>query len=169
MMRTILSAIFVSAVVLTLPGGAFAAGGYIQASSEEDQIVKDANKPQIVTMKSTDAAKGIKNNNGVIILDQSGTYFTIVGVQVGSRGGTGLVRLWFQTNGKDVDNSNCEQQVPTPEYTTVMISQGVGEYKKGDKVNAMISGSATGIGLVYKKPTGEPAVPSVIFSAWKID
>jgi len=167
-MRTILSAIFVSAVCL-VSGGAFAAGGYIQASSEEDQIVKEANKPQLVTMKSTDAAKGLKNNNGVVVLDQSGTYFTIVGVQVGSRGGMGLVRLWFQTNGKDVDNSNCEQQVPTADYTTVMISQGVGEYKKGDKVNAMISGSAAGIGLVYKKPAGEPAVPSVIFSAWKID
>ena len=167
-MRTILSAIFVSAMFLA-PGGAYAAGGYIQASSEADQIVKEANKPQLVTMKSTDAAKGLKNTNGVIILDQTGTYFTIVGVQVGSRGGTGLVRLWFQTNGKDADNSNCEQQVPTADFTTVMISQGVGEYKKGDKINAMISGSATGIGLVYKKPAGEPAVPSVIFSAWKID
>jgi hypothetical protein len=120
-------------------------------------------------MPSTDAAKGIKNNKGEVILDQTGTYFTIVGVQVGSRGGTGLVRLWFQTNGKDVDNSNCEQSVPTTDFTTVMISQGVGEYKKGDKVNAMISGSAPGIGLVYKKPASEPAVPSVIFSAWKID
>jgi hypothetical protein len=166
-MKATLSAIFMSATLLASP--AFAAGGYIQASSEEDQIVKEPNKGQLVTMKSTDAAKGLKNNNGVVILDQSGTYFTIVGVQVGSRGGTGLVRLWFQTNGKDVDNSNCEQQVPTAEYTTVMISQGVGEYKKGDKVNAMISGSAGGIGLVYKKPAGEPAVPSVIFSAWKID
>jgi len=168
-MRTTLSAIFVSSMALALPSGAFAAGGYIQASSEEDQIVGTANKPQLVTMPSTDAAKGIKNNKGVVVLDQTGTYFTIVGVQVGSRGGTGLVRLWFQTNGKDVDNSNCEQMVPTPDYTTVMISQGVGEYKKGDKVNAMISGSAPGIGLVYKKPAGEPAVPSVIFSAWKID
>jgi hypothetical protein len=167
-MRTILSAILVSAMSLA-SGAAFAAGGYIQASSEEDQIVAAANKPQLVTMKSTDAAKGLKNNNGVVILDQTGTYFTIVGVQVGSRGGTGLVRLWFQTNGKDVDNSNCEQQIPTADYTTVMISQGVGEYKKGDKVNTMISGSATGIGLVYKKPAGEPAVPSVIFSAWKLD
>jgi len=110
-MRTILSAIFVSALFMTAPHGAFAAGGYIQASSEEDQIVKDANKPQLVTMKSTDAAKGIKNNNGVVILDQTGTYFTIVGVQVGSRGGTGLVRLWFQTNGKDADNTNCEQLI----------------------------------------------------------
>ena len=157
-----------SAMLLASASGAFAAGGYIQASSEEDQIATDT-KPKLVTMASTDAAKGIKNNKGVVILDQTGTYFTIVGVQVGSRGGTGLVRLWFQTNGKDVDNSNCEQMVPTPDFTTVMISQGVGEYKKGDKVNAMYSGSAPGIGLVYKKPAGEPAVPSVIFSAWKID
>ena len=157
-----------SAMLLASASGAFAAGGYIQASSEEDQIATDT-KPKLVTMASTDAAKGIKNNKGVVILDQTGTYFTIVGVQVGSRGGTGLVRLWFQTNGKDVDNSNCEQMIPTADFTTVMISQGVGEYKKGDKVNAMISGSAPGIGLVYKKPAGEPAVPSVIFSAWKID
>jgi hypothetical protein len=168
-MKTALGATFGAVMLAGSASGALAAGGYIQASSEEDQIVKEANKPQLVTMASTDAAKGIKNNKGVVILDQSGTYFTIVGVQVGSRGGTGLVRLWFQTNGKDVDNSNCEQMVPTTEFTTVMISQGVGEYKKGDKVNAMISGSVPGIGLVYKKPAGEPAVPSVIFSAWKID
>ena len=167
-MKATLSAIFMSAMLLALPSGAYAAGGYIQASSEEDQISKDT-KPNKVTMNSTDAAKGLKNDKGIITLNETGTYFTIVGVQVGSRGGTGLVRLWFQTNGKDVDNSNCEQMVPTPDFTTVMISQGVGEYKKGDKVNGMFSGSAPGIGLVYKKPAGEPAVPSVIFSAWKID
>jgi hypothetical protein len=167
-MRAILSGIFVSALLLAAPSGAFAAGGYIQASSEEDQIAKDT-KPNHVTMNSTDAAKGLKNDKGIVTLNETGTYFTIVGVQVGSRGGTGLVRLWFQTNGKDADNSNCEQLVPTADFTTVMISQGVGEYKKGDKINAMYSGSAPGIGLVYKKPAGEPAVPSVIFSAWKID
>jgi len=149
--------------------GAYAAGGYIQASSEMDQIVAAANKPQLVTMNSTDAAKGLKNTNGVVLLNETGTYFTIVGVQVGSRGGTGLVRIWFQTNGKDADNSNCEQTVPDKDFTAVMISQGVGEYKKGDKVSMMYSGSAPGIGLVFRKPAGEPAIPSVIFSAWKID
>ena len=167
-MRTILSAMFVSAMFLAAPSGAFAAGGYVQASSEEDQIAKDT-KPTEIVMASTDASKGIKNDKGTIILNETGTYFTIVGVQVGSRGGTGLVRLFFKTNGKDVDNSNCEQMVPTADFTTVMISQGVGEFKKGDKVEAWMSGSAPGIGLVYKKPAGEPAVPSVIFSAWKID
>ena len=122
-MKTFLGSIFGSAVLVASASGAFAAGGYLQASSEEDQIVKEANKPQLVTMASTDAAKGIKNNKGVVILDQTGTYFTIVGVQVGSRGGTGLVRLWFQTNGKDVDNSNCEQMVPNADYTTVKIGR----------------------------------------------
>src|SRR5215470_12022667 len=163
-MRTILRAIFASAFALAATS-AFAAGGYIQASSEQDQIGADT-KPKMITLNSTDAAKGLKNANGVITLDQTGTYFTIVGVQVGSRGGSGLVRIWFQTNGKDVDNSNCEQMVPNPEFTTVMISQGVGEYKKGDKVAMMYSGSAPGIGLVFRKPAGEPAIPSVIFSAW---
>jgi hypothetical protein len=166
-MRTTLSAIFVSAMVLAAPS-AYAAGGYIQASSEVDQIAPDT-KPHAITMNSTDAAKGLKNANGVVTLDQTGTYFTIVGVQVGSRGGTGLVRIWFQTNGKDADNSNCEQTVPDKDFTAVMISQGVGEYKKGDKVSMMYSGSAPGIGLVFRKPAGEPAIPSVIFSAWKID
>ena len=167
-MKALFGTMFGSAMLLASAGGAFAAGGYLQASSEEDQIAKDT-KPNKVTMPSTDAAKGIKNDKVLVTLNESGTYFTIVGVQVGSRGGTGLVRLWFQTNGKDADNSNCEQMVPDKDFTTVMISQGVGEYKKGDKINAMFSGSAPGIGLVYKKPAGEPAVPSVIFSAWKID
>ena len=64
-MKATLSAIFMSAMLLASPNGAFAAGGYIQASSEEDQIAKDT-KPTKMTMKSTDAAKGIKNDNGTI-------------------------------------------------------------------------------------------------------
>src|SRR5262249_25558137 len=88
-MKAALGAMSVAAMLAVSASSAFA--GYLQASSEEDQIVGTANKPQLVTMASTDAAKGIKNNKGVVILDQTGTYFTIVGVQVGSRGGTGLV------------------------------------------------------------------------------
>jgi hypothetical protein len=169
-MKATFKTMCMSAMLVASTSGAFAAGGYIQASSLVDQIVKEANKPQAVTLSDKpDAAKGIKLNKGLITVDQTGTYFAIVGVQVGSRGGTGLVRLWFRSNGKDVDNSNCEQMVPDKDFTTVMISQGVSEYKKGDTIQGMISGSAPGIGLVYKAPPGEPAVPSVIFSAWKID
>src|SRR5262249_59573817 len=72
-MKALLGTMFGSAMLLA-SASAFAAGGYLQASSEEDPIVKEANKPQLVTMASTDAAKGIKNNKGVVILDQTGTY-----------------------------------------------------------------------------------------------
>jgi hypothetical protein len=112
-MRTILSAVFVSALALAAPSGAFAAGGYIQASSEEDQIAKDT-KPQKVTMNSTDAAKGLKNDKGTIILNESGTYFTIVGVQVGSRGGTGLVRLFSRPTARTPTTATANSWSPPP-------------------------------------------------------
>ena len=37
------------------------------------------------------------------------------------------------------------------------------------KIEVVFSGSDPNIGLVVKKPTGEPVVPSVIFSGWRID
>jgi hypothetical protein len=33
----------------------------------------------------------------------------------------------------------------------------------------MFSGSEAGVGLVVKKPAGEPVVPSIILSGWRID
>ena len=77
-MKAFFGAMFGAAMLLAPASGAFAAGGYLQASSEEDQIVKEANKPQMVTMASTDAAKGIKNNKGMVQLDQTGTFSTDV-------------------------------------------------------------------------------------------
>jgi len=158
---------FGSAMLLPRPA-ALSAGGIFRPRAREDQIVKEANKPQLVTMASTDAAKGIKNNKGVVILDQTGPTSPSSGPgwQPGRyRFGQTLVP---DKHGKDVDNSNANRWSLTRVHHRHDLA-GVGEYKKGDKVNTMISGSATGIGLVYKKPAGEPAVPSVIFSAWKID
>jgi hypothetical protein len=71
-------------------------------------------------------------------------------------------------NGKDVDNSNTEQAILDPAFTTVLVCQGVMELKKGDKVEVMNSGSAPGLGLVVKKPSGEPVVTSIIISAFKL-
>jgi hypothetical protein len=36
-------------------------------------------------------------------------------------------------------------------------------------VTVVFSGSEPGVGLVVNKPAGAPAVPSVIFSGWRID
>ncbi|HKA73383.1 MAG TPA: hypothetical protein VKE26_16350, partial [Xanthobacteraceae bacterium] len=63
-MKIAFSAILMSAVLLASAGVA-AAAGFIQASSTEEQLAADP-KPKLVTMNSTDAAKNIKQDKGVI-------------------------------------------------------------------------------------------------------
>jgi len=165
-MKATFSALLVSAALGAWAGSASAAG-FIQASSTDEQLAADP-KPKVVTMNSTDAAKNIKHEKGVITVNESGAYFLIAAAQVGGKA-KGLVRMWMRVNGKDVDNSNTEQIVTDPAFTAVLVCQGVAELKRGDKVTVVFSGSEPGVGLVVKKPQGEPVVPSMIFSGWKID
>jgi hypothetical protein len=41
--------------------------------------------------------------------------------------------------------------------------------KAGDVVEVVYAASAPGLGLIASKPSGEPVVPSIIFTAYKID
>jgi len=165
-MKAIVSAVFMSAMLLASVGGA-SATSYLQASSTEEQLAADT-KPKVVTMNSTDASKNIKQEKGVIRVNESGAFFVMAAAQVGGKA-KGLVRMWMRLNGKDIDNSNTEQFISDPSFTAVLVCQGVAEVKRGDRVEVVFSGSEPGIGLVVKKPTGEPVVPSVIFSGWRID
>ena len=165
-MKATYSAIFVSAMLLASVGGA-SATSWIQASSTEEQLAADP-KPKVVTMNSTDASKNIKQEKGVVRFNESGAFFVMAAAQVGGKA-KGLVRMWMRLNGKDIDNSNTEQLISDPSFTAVLVCQGVAEVKRGDRVEVVFSGSEVGVGLVVKKPTGEPVVPSVIFSGWRID
>ena len=165
-MKAIVSAIFVSALFVTSVGGA-SATSYLQASSTEEQVAVDT-KPKLVTMNSTDASKNIKQDKGVVRVNENGAFFVMAAAQVGGKS-KGLVRMWMRVNGKDVDNSNTEQYISDPSFTAVLVCQGVAELKRGDRVEVVFSASEPGLGLVVKKPAGEPVVPSVIFSGWRID
>ena len=167
-MKARFTALLAAAMLLGSAYGASAAL-YLQASSSDNQLATDT-KGKSISMNSTDASLGISQKNGVVDIAASGNYFIVAAIQVGGNGtATGNVKLWLRVNGKDVDNSNCEQSVLQPNFTSVMVSQGVNALKKGDKVEAMYSATAPGLGLVYKKPEGEPAVPSIIFSLFKLD
>jgi hypothetical protein len=168
-MKASLTAAFVSAMLLA-SGGAFAAPVYLQASSGADQFATDT-KPKKITMDSEDAkGGGLANKDGVVTISEDGVYFVVAAGQIGTKSGVkGTVRLWLLQNGKDVDNSNCEQSVLDPAFTTVLVSQGIGEFKKGDTVQAVFSGSAPGLGIIVKKPPGEAVVPSIIFSIYKVN
>ena len=165
-MKAIVSAIFTSAMLVAWVGGA-SATSWIQASSTDEQLAADP-KPKAVTMNSTDGKKNITNTNGVVRVNENGSFFLIAAAQVGGKT-KGLVRMWMRINGKDVDNSNTEQLIADPAFTAVLVSQGVAEVKRGDRIEVVFSGSEPGIGLVVKKPAGEPVVPSIIFSGWRID
>ena len=165
-MKAIVSAIFTSAMLVAWVGGA-SATSWIQASSTDEQLAADP-KPKAVTMNSTDGKKNITNTNGVVRVNENGSFFLIAAAQVGGKT-KGLVRMWMRINGKDVDNSNTEQLISDPSFTSVLVSQGVAEVKRGDRIEVIFSGSEPGIGLVVKKPAGEPVVPSIIFSGWRID
>ena len=165
-MKVTFTTIFMSAMLLASVGGA-SATSWIQASSTEEQLSSDP-KPKVVTMNSTDGAKNIKMEKGVVRVNENGAFFIIAAAQVGGKG-KGLVRMWMRVNGKDVDNSNTEQLIADPSFTAVLVSQGVAELKRGDRVEVVFSGTEPGVGLVVKKPTGEPVVPSIIFSGWRID
>jgi hypothetical protein len=165
-MRSICSAIFMSTALLASVGSASAAS-WIQASSTEEQLASDP-KPKVVMMNSTDGAKNIKMEKGVVRVNEAGAFFFIAAAQVGGKG-KGLVRMWMRINGKDVDNSNTEQIITDPNFTAVLVCQGVAEVKRGDRIEVVFSGSEPGVGLVIKKPAGEPVVPSLILSGWKID
>ena len=165
-MKAIFGAIFTSAMLLASVGGA-SATSYLQASSTDEQLATDP-KPKVVTMNSTDASKNIKQEKGVVRFNESGAFFVMAAAQVGGKA-KGLVRMWMRLNGKDIDNSNTEQLISDPSFTAVLVCQGVAEVKRGDRIEVVFSGSEVGVGLVVKKPTGEPVVPSVIFSGWRID
>ena len=53
----------------------------------------------------------------------------------------------------------------------MLVCQGVAEIKAGDKLELAfsVSKAGEGLGLLATKPKNEAAVPSMIFSAFKVD
>jgi hypothetical protein len=168
-MKSSIRCLLASALVLAACASA-SAGPYAQLSSTDTQ--PGATTPKVITLNQDDALKGITNVKGTITFKEAGAYFVMAAAQVGSTdaGGTGAIRLWMRQNGKDIDNSNTEQSI-TGKYTAVLVCQGVAEIKAGDKLELVFSVSkdGEGLGIMASKPKGEPVIPSMIFSAFKVD
>jgi hypothetical protein len=169
MKRILFSGIFALLAALVATASA-QAGPYAQLSSGDNQM--GTTSPKVITLTQEDALKGITNTKGVLTFKEAGTYFVMAAGQVGSSdpNGQGTVRLWMRQNGKDVDNSNTEQTI-LPGFTAVLVCQGIAEIKAGDKLELAfsVSKAGVGLGLIASKPNGEAAVPSMIFSAFKVD
>jgi len=149
---------------------------YAQLSSLMTQLPKDTT-PVIVSMESNDALSGLthsdKEKTDQITVKTAGVYFVVAACQVGKETGESddYVDIWIKQNGKDVDNSGCRQAIKDPKFTTVLVCQGVAECKAGDVFQVALSASSAGkgLGIQAMKPKGEPAIPSIIFSMYKIN
>jgi hypothetical protein len=148
---------------------------YAQLSSSLSQ--KATAGGALVTMDSNDALGGLghddKGKSPDVVIKSDGVYFMVAAIQVGKEKGISddYIDVWMKQNGKDVDNSGCRQSIKDPKFTTVLVCQGIAECKAGDKFNVVISTNAPddGVGIVKIAPKGEPVIPSIIFSIYKID
>jgi len=148
---------------------------YAQLSSSMSQLASVGGA--LVKMDSNDALGGLehddKGQSPDVTIKADGVYFMVAAIQVGKVSGEGddYIDVWMKQNGKDVDNSGCRQVIKDPKFTTVLVCQGIAECKAGDKFNVVISSNSAdnGVGIVKIAPKGEPAIPSIIFSIFKIN
>jgi hypothetical protein len=61
------------------------------------------------------------------------------------------------------------QTIESQDFTGVLVAPQVRSLKAGDVVEVIYAASNPGLGLVVFKPEGEPVVPSIIFTAYKVN
>ena len=147
---------------------------YAQISSTEDQRPTTTTPTQI-TLNQNDSISGIEHSAehpGTIRIQDSGVYVLIAAPQVGRTSGTQdrFVDFWLRKNGTDLANSNVRVVISGQGSKDVIINQTMMPFESGDLINIMMTVEVAdeGLGIEAIHPTGEPLIPSIIFSMHKI-
>ncbi len=147
---------------------------YAQISSTEDQR-PTVTTPVLVELNQNDSISGIEHtaeNPGTIKISDSGIYVLIAAPQVGRTSGTKarFVDFWLRKNGTDIQNSNVRLVIGENSSKDVIVNQSMMPFNSGDLINIMMSVEVPdeGLGIEAIHPTGEPLIPSIIFSMHKI-
>jgi len=143
---------------------------FIQLSSTLTQPNGPFGSGKAITYNSIDGQLGIGFEVGTseIKILEDGAYMIIIAPQVGGRGlkNKAFADYWVKVNGMDAANSNV-RYVSNDEYSDVIICQGVYELGAGDAVE--VFGSGLNSENVFLSPDGEPAIPSIIVTAYKLN
>jgi len=147
---------------------------YAQISSTEDQR-PTVTSPVQVTLNQNDEISGIEHSAeqpGTIRIKNSGVYILIAAPQVGRKSGTEdrYIDFWLRKNGTDIANSNVRVVVGNKASKDVIVNQAMMSFNAGDLINIMMSVEVPdeGLGIEAIHPTGEPLIPSIIFSMHNI-
>jgi hypothetical protein len=147
---------------------------FAQISSTTDQR-PDTTDPVKVEMNQNDAISGIEHvsdSPADIRIADSGVYVIVAAPQVGRKSGTEarFVDFWWRRNGRDVQNSAVRVVVGNSKEKTVIVNQSMMPLEAGDTLNFMmcVETRGEGLGVETLRPTGRPAIPSIIVSMLKI-
>jgi len=147
---------------------------YAQLSSTEDQR-PTVTTPVQVTLNQNDSISGVEHSAeqpGTVRINESGIYVLIAAPQVGRTSGkeNRFVDFWLRKNGTDIANSNVRVVVGDKGSKDVIVNQAMMPFDAGDLINVMMSVEVPdeGLGIEAIHPTGEPLIPSIIFSMHKI-
>jgi len=147
---------------------------YAQISSTEDQR-PTVTTPVQIELNQNDSISGIEHtaeNPGTIKITDSGIYVLIAAPQVGRTSGSKarFVDFWLRKNGTDIQNSNVRVVIGEDSNKDVIVNQSMMPFNTGDLINVMMSVEVAdeGLGIEAIHPTGEPLIPSIIFSMHKI-
>ena len=162
--------LFSTLVMIVASMGVANASQYLQASSSVTQCPGTA--PEVVAMDIVDAANGITLANNMITVGEAGSYLIVAAPQVGREGAGpyGCFDLWLRVNGADVANSNVQLcQDEGSRAKDVIISQGIVPMEAGDTLEVLMSANNPEAAMCIEaiQPSGEPLVPSIIFSMIK--
>lgn len=167
-LKTLLS-LFAFAFVAVVPASA----QFAQLSSTANQVVGVLGTGKAVTFNSIDAISGVAFTSGTstVTIRTAGNYFVVASPQVSFNAGTGCAAAatftadyWIAVNGVAVPNTNVRLTAGKA-TTDVIVSQGIFALKVNDKVQVFASGTCARSAVF--RPTGEPVVPSIIFSVFR--
>ena len=145
---------------------------YIQLSDSTNQA-PGTTSPVLVTFNTLDEQEtfSFSPTSGTVTVPTSGVYFIMAGGQVGETSNANVnVDMWFRKNSVDIANSNVRNFLTETLDTKVVVSQAAIRLAAGDTIKVYISVSLTtaGAGLRVTNPSGEPRIPSIIFTMYKI-
>lgn len=149
---------------------------FAQLSSTVSQANGVIGKGVALKYNSIDAIQGITFTSGgsVVTIPTAGTYFVIAAPQVGFRPAAVApcktatnytADYWAVVNNVGVANSGV-RMVGLKAHKDVIVTQGIFVFNAGDKVQIFGSGVCSQSEAIVVK--GEPLIPSIIFTIYKI-
>ncbi len=144
---------------------------FIQLSDSTNQE-PGVTTPVIVTFDTQDSVESMSQSGGTITVHRAGVYSILACGQAGkTQGATNIIlNLWAKKNTSWIPNSSVSNAVKIAEDRKVLPLNIVTRLAAGDTINIYQSIDTTGdgAGLKVYNPSGEPRIPSIIFTMYRI-